>query len=316
MNFTLRLSGGASLAAIDLLSRVRNRPTFGNGGEVENILGRAKARSQQRLGRVPQFILEPADFDPDHDRSQRAASNLEKLFGDVVGCEEVIQKLRDYQKIAKTMTDRGMDPRNKIPMSFVFKGPPGTGKTTIARKIGQVYFDMGLLAAAEVIKCSASDLVGQYVGQTGPRTKKVFKKALGKVLFIDEAYRLAEGHFAQESMDEIVALMTDEKFIGKMMVVLAGYDHDMNRLMNVNTGLSSQFPETITFTNMPVNRCIELLRKELAKDKVAFPALDDTASTSYAEMTQLLTDLASLNSWGNGRDIKTLAGQIVREAFK
>ncbi|KAM6493098.1 P-loop containing nucleoside triphosphate hydrolase protein [Amanita muscaria] len=312
----LEATDAAKKTAIDLLSRARNRPNFGNGGEVENILGRAKARSQQRLGPVPQIILEPADFDPDHDRSQRAASNLEKLFGDVIGCEEVIQKLRDYQKIAKTMSDRGMDPRNKIPMSFVFKGPPGTGKTTTARKMGQVYYDMGFLAAAEVIECSASDLVGQFVGQTGPKTKKIFEKALGKVLFIDEAYRLAEGHFAQESMDEIVALMTDEKFIGKMMVILAGYDHDMNRLMNVNTGLSSRFPETITFTNMPVDRCIELLRKELAKDKVAFPTLDDTASASYAEMTQLLTDLASLNSWGNGRDIKTLAGQIVREAFK
>jgi hypothetical protein len=84
----------------------------------------------------------------------------------------------------------------------------GTGKTTTAEKMGKVYFDMGFLATAEVVMCSAIDLVGQYVGQTGPKTKKLLEKALGKVLFIDEAYRLAEGHFAKEAMDELVDCLT------------------------------------------------------------------------------------------------------------
>ena len=182
--------------------------------------------------------------------------------------------------------------------------------------MGQVFYDMGFLAAPEVVECSASDLVGQYVGQTGPKTKKIFEKALGKVLFIDEAYRLAEGHFAQESMDEIVALLTNENFMGKMMVILAGYDQDINRLMNVNTGLSSRFPETINFHNMSVDGCLQLLEKELAKDKVIFPALRNVTCQTYDSLSQLVTALSGLSSWGNGRDIKTLAGQIVQEAFK
>ncbi|KAF8633815.1 hypothetical protein AX15_001228 [Amanita polypyramis BW_CC] len=306
----------AKKVAINLLSRARNRPNFGNGGEVDNVLDRAKARSQQRLGPSANTTLEREDFDPDHDRAERASTNLEKLFADIVGCEDVIQKLRDYQRIAKTMEARGMDARNKIPMNFIFKGPPGTGKTTTARKMGQVFYDMGFLSAVDVVECSASDLVGQYVGHTGPKTRKMFEKALGKVLFIDEAYRLAEGHFAQESMDEIVALLTDEKFMGKMMVILAGYDQDINRLMNVNTGLSSRFPETINFYNMPVDRCLQLLEKELAKDKVIFPALRDTTSATYTDLSQVIAALGQLASWGNGRDIKTLAGQMVQEAFK
>lgn len=175
---------------------------------------------------------------------------------------------------------------------------------------------MGFLTAPEVVECSASDLVGQYVGQTGPKTKKIFEKALGKVLFIDEAYRLAEGQFAQESMDEIVALLTNENFMGKMMVILAGYDQDINRLMNVNTGLSSRFPETINFHNMSVDGCLQLLEKELAKDKVIFPALRNVTCQTYYALSQLVTTLSELNSWGNGRDIKTLAGQMVQEAFK
>ncbi|KAK2464129.1 hypothetical protein APHAL10511_003877, partial [Amanita phalloides] len=291
----LEATNAAKKVATDLLSRARNRPNFGNGGEVDNVLARAKGRSQQRLGPVADIVLQPQDFDPDHDRSARASTNLENLFADVIGCEEVIQKLRDYQSIARTMTARGMDARNKIPMNFIFKGPPGTGKTTTARKMGQVFYDMGLLSAAEVVECSASDLIGEYVGHTGPKTKKKFEEALGKVLFIDEAYRLAEGRFAQESMDEIVAILTDQKFMGKMMVILAGYDQDMNRLMNVNTGLSSRFPETINFHNIPVDRCMQLLEKELAKDKIKFPALQDTASPTYIDLGQMIAALSELD---------------------
>lgn len=77
--------------------------------------------------------------------------------------------------------------------------------------MGQVYYDMGFLSSVEVVECSASDLVGQYVGQTGPKTKKLFEKALGRVLFIDEAYRLSQGQFAQEAIDELVGILTQEK---------------------------------------------------------------------------------------------------------
>src|SRR6266576_1313941 len=182
--------------------------------------------------------------------------------------------------------------------------------------MGQVFYDMGFLSAPEVVECSASDLVGEYVGHTGPKTKKIFEKALGKVLFIDEAYRLAEGHFAQESMDEIVALLTNEQFMGKMMAILAGYDQDINRLMNVNTGLSSRFPETINFYNMSIDRCLQLLDKELGKDQVVFHALRDASCQTYDKLSQLINQLSQLGSWGNGRDIKTLAGQMVQEVFK
>lgn len=81
---------------------------------------------------------------------------------------------------------------------------PGTGKTTTARKIGQVYYDLGFLSEVQVVECSASDLIGQYVGQTGPKTVKQLELGLGKVLFIDEAYRLGQGHFSQEAIDELV----------------------------------------------------------------------------------------------------------------
>ena len=159
--------------------------------------------------RAGEIVFQPQDFDPDFDRDEHAATNLTKLFEDIVGCEAIVERLEGYQRLARVMKSRNTDARELIPTNFVFKGPPGmifprdytrsnkqallsfigTGKTTIARKMGKVYYDMGLLNSNEIVECSASDLVGQYVGHTGPKTKKLLEKALGKVLFVDEAYR-------------------------------------------------------------------------------------------------------------------------------
>lgn len=164
----------------------------------------------------------------------------------------------------------------------------GTGKTTIARKFGQVYYDMGFLSSSDLIECSASDLVGQYVGHTGPKTKKLFEKALGKVLFVDEAYRLSNGHFAQEAIDELVGLMTNEKFMNKMVIVLAGYEKEMNALLSVNPGLASRFSEEITLTNMTAAKCLQVLDKELQKMQIVLSELADSTSSAYSEMETII----------------------------
>lgn len=192
----------------------------------------------------------------------------------------------------------------------------GTGKTTTARKMGQVYYDMGFLSSTEVIECSASDLVGQYVGQTGPKTKQVFESALGKVLFIDEAYRLSEGHFAKEAMDELVGILTQEAFAGKLIVIIAGYDKEMNALLAVNPGLASRFPEEVYFDNMAPDHCLEILRGDLAKNEIECAALRALDSDAYRTMARLVARLSTLDSWGNARDMKTLAKQMVRVAYK
>ena len=191
----------------------------------------------------------------------------------------------------------------------------GTGKTTVARKIGQVFYDMGILGSAEVVECSASDLVGQYVGQTGPKTKKLFEKALGKVLFVDEAYRLSQGHFAQEAIDELVGLITQPTFKSKLIIILAGYEKDMNNLMSVNTGLSSRFPNQVVFHNMEARDCLKIIFKELTKKKIRFPELEDESSAVYKEMKGLVEDLASLPDWGNARDMMTLSKELISKAL-
>ena len=181
--------------------------------------------------------------------------------------------------------------------------------------MGAVYYDMGILSSKEVVECSASDLVGQYVGQTGPKTKSQFEKALGRVLFIDEAYRLGEGHFAKEAMDELVGILTHEKFRGKLIVILAGYDKEMNDLLQVNTGLSSRFPEEIVFRNIAPAKCLEILDRKLRKESVILPALNDSSQPANAKMIKLIERLSVLPSWGNARDMETLAQKMCEVVF-
>lgn len=126
----LGASDTAKQVASELLNRAKNRPNFGNAGEVENMLGLAKVRYQKRQASVPpdersDVIFEPEDFDPDWERDRNAAGNLTKLFEDLVGCDDIVNKLSEYQKIARAMKLSGIDMRKQIPTSFIFKGPPG-----------------------------------------------------------------------------------------------------------------------------------------------------------------------------------------------
>ena len=181
--------------------------------------------------------------------------------------------------------------------------------------MGQVYYDMGFLSSAEVVECSASDLVGQYVGQTGPKTKGVFEKALGKVLFVDEAYRLSEGHFAKEAMDELVGILTQERYKAKLVVILAGYDQEINQLLSVNPGLSSRFPDEVIFENMSSAMCIKVLEKAMAKENITIDGLEDP-SQLHTEFVILFDLLSDLPSWGNARDVITISKKMIRIAIE
>ena len=175
----------AASVAMEMLKRARNRSNFGNAGEIDILLDAAKAKHQTRLSKglaKRRTTLEAKDFDEEFDRAERAETNVRKLFEGTVGCEEVVSKLERYQETMRTMKALDMDPKENIPFNFLFRGPPGTGKTSTARKIGKVFYDMGFLATAEVVECSATDLIGQYVGQTGPKVQKLLDKALLNIL--------------------------------------------------------------------------------------------------------------------------------------
>ncbi|KAI1204096.1 ATPases of the AAA+ class [Annulohypoxylon truncatum] len=313
----LKATDDAKQVAMDVLERARNSAVFANAGEIEILLTQAKERQHARLADLgcpseeSLQTLEPSDMDENFDRIDRAGVNIKNLFGGMVGSQSLVEKLESYQKIVRNAKaiDLG-DPKDFIPFNFIFRGPPGTGKSTTARKMGKVFYDLGFLATTEIIECSVSDLIGQYVGQTGPQTRKVFEEALGKVLFIDEAYRLVSGYkssYASEAVGEIVDILTQEKFHNKLVVILAGYEWDMNKLLATNPGLNSRFPETIDFKNLTPRECHGLLFDSI-KPRLVFELLQ---MAQWEKIDQLFAELASLPFWGNARDVQTLAKNVM-----
>lgn len=173
--------------------------------------------------------------------------------------------------------------------------------------MGKVYYDMGFLSTSDVIECSASDFIGQFVGQTGPKTKAKLDEALGKVLFVDEAYRLAKGQYATEAVNELIYLLSTPRYDGKIVVILAGYMQDMNKLMAARPALSGLFPDEIIFHNISAVDCLTLLDRELVLKRTSAPFLGDTSNHGYIQLLRMMRALSLIPSWSNARDIKTLA---------
>ncbi|KAI9687140.1 MAG: hypothetical protein M1822_002551 [Bathelium mastoideum] len=303
--------------AMDVLSRARNLSNFGNAGEVSNVIGKAKLSWQKRMTDAVDMVqdLDSIDFDPDFARADTASIRLQNLFQDSIGHHHLVDQLRQYQLIAANLKAKGLPVEDHVPFNFIFKGPSGTGKTTTARKIGQVYYDMGLLDKVEVVECSVSDLVAEYVGQTGPKTRKQLERGLGKVLLVDEAYRLNEGHFATEAVNELTDLLTKPKFKGKVITILAGYENEMNTMLAVNPGLASRFSETIHFTSLSPQQCVELFTSRLRSHGLSCRELDDSQSSGHQEISEVFEDLTKLKHWGNGRDIGNLSSKAMRFAL-
>jgi len=183
--------------------------------------------------------------------------------------------------------------------------------------MGKIYYDMGFLATAEVVECSAKDLVGQYVGQTGPKAQALIESALGKVLFVDEAYRLGEGAFGKEAVDELVDCITKPRFLNKLVIILAGYDAEINRMIQVNPGLTSRFADSVNFKRLDAKSCYHLLRTTMEKHKqLDASALSEPSETFFEQMVERFDELAALDNFANGRDVGTVSKGIFKAIMK
>ncbi len=238
-----------------------------------------------------------------------ALAELDGMIG-LDGVKKQVRKTVNLVQLGRERKSRGL-PDLGVTHHLVFTGNPGTGKTTVARIVGKIYREIGLLNKGHMIECDRAALIGEYIGHTAPKTQKVIDEALDGILFIDEAYTLAPAmavgkrdQFADEAIATLLKAMEDNR--ERLVVIAAGYKEEMGRFIDSNPGLKSRFKTVIDFEDYSPSELLDIFRSICAKNGVRM-SLD--AQTAVANLMESLD--RGKKGFGNGRTVRNIFEECV-----
>lgn len=230
---------------------------FGNAGEMVKLFEKTKARRANRLAqlhaggqtltREMYLTIEAEDIPYDPPKmidEEECMAELNQLIG-LSSVKREVKEIADYIKVERAKAEAMGKKFQGVVDHYLFVGNPGTGKTTVARIMGNIFYSLGVLPSNRLLEVTRKDLVEGYVGQTATKTARVVKRAVGGVFFIDEAYSLMGDNFGQEATNTILPMLLDYK--GKMVCIAAGYPREIRQWIDTNSGLESRFTKVIHF---------------------------------------------------------------------
>lgn len=233
---------------------------------------------------------------------------LNSLIG-LDNIKEEVRALTALAKVRKKKIELGV-PVTPNSLHMVFIGNPGTGKTTVARLIGYIYKNIGLLNNGHIVETSRKDLIGQYVGHTAPLVEKKFKEAEGGILFIDEAYSLTTyngtNDFGSEAIQTLLKLMEDDR--QNTVVIVAGYPDEMKKFINSNPGLQSRFSTYINFEDYSTEQLLSIFKLFVQKDE------HNLTDAAFAKLSFILEEkFGNSGNEGNARYIRNLYERVQKK---
>ena len=250
--------------------------------------------------------------DPEPEEEAAPPEKLEDLLSELDGyiglevIKEEVRSLINMVKVYKLRREHDL-PTAELSLHMVFSGNPGTGKTMMARLMSRIYHSLGILSRGQLVEVDRSGLVAGYVGQTAIKTKKVIDKAMGGVLFIDEAYALngkSENDFGQEAIDTILKAMEDHR--DDLVVIVAGYTELMEDFVHSNPGLESRFNRFMFFPDYSVEEMMGIFDMRC---KGSCYTLTEDARPLVRDY--IAEESADQESFGNGRGVRNLFENIV-----
>ena len=270
---------------------------------ADDIRPRYVRRAIEMMGEeIPFLELEDIDTSllvPSSDTFERCLNDLKEM----VGLDEVKQGIITMANNTRFYTKRrrqGLHNSCNVAYHCIFTGNPGTGKTTVARQLGRLYHSLGLLSRGEVISVDRTRLVGRYIGETEENMKAVLEEARGNVLFIDEAYNLYDGSgdrkdFGARVLDSLLTVLSQPN--PDMLIVFAGYEKEMDAMLNTNPGLTGRFPYKYRFADYNADQLMEIAFRLLRRDDYI---LSDEA-TSLLRNSVIQTLSQRTPNFGNAR---------------